>query len=43
MKQIFQGLTAMQIQTTWQEIFEFREMHIGKMKNKKLLKNLIYF
>lgn len=30
MKQIFQGLIAMQLQTNWQEIFEFRETHIGK-------------
>ncbi|XP_031618892.1 protein tamozhennic isoform X1 [Contarinia nasturtii] len=29
MKQIFQGLIAMQVQTTWQEIFEFRETHTG--------------
>lgn len=32
MKQIFQGLIAMQLQTTWQEIFEFRETHIGKYR-----------
>lgn len=30
MKQIFQGLVAMQMQTTWQEIYEFRETHVGK-------------
>lgn len=43
MKQIFQGLIAMQLQTTWQEIFEFRETHTGNIffnsfnnnKNKK--------
>lgn len=29
MKQIFQGLIANQIQTTWQEIYEFRETHSG--------------
>lgn len=32
MKQIFQGLIAMQLHTTWQEIFEFREAHIGRLK-----------
>lgn len=31
MKQIFQGLIAMQLQTTWQEIFEFRETHTGNI------------
>lgn len=31
MKEIFQGLIAMQLQTTWQEIFEFRETHIGNL------------
>lgn len=30
MKQIFQGLVALQLHTTWQEIYEFRETHIGK-------------
>lgn len=29
MKQIFQGLIAMQLQTNYKEIFEFRETHIG--------------
>lgn len=29
MKQIFLGLTTLQYQTTWQEIFRYREMHIG--------------
>lgn len=29
MKQIFQGLTTMRLQTTWQEIYKFRETHIG--------------
>lgn len=29
MKQIFQGLVALQLHTSWQEIFEFRETHIG--------------
>lgn len=31
MKQIFQGLIANQVQTTWQEIYEFRETHTGKL------------
>lgn len=31
MKEIFQGLIAMQLQTTWQEIYEFRETHTGKI------------
>lgn len=30
MKQIFHGLTEMQLQTTWQEIFRYRETHIGE-------------
>lgn len=29
MKQIFLGLTTLQYQTTWKEIFRYREMHIG--------------
>lgn len=31
MKQIFQGLIAMQLQTNYKEIFEFRETHIGNI------------
>lgn len=31
MKQIFQGLIANQVQTTWQEIYEFRETHTGNL------------
>ncbi|XP_055302743.1 protein tamozhennic isoform X1 [Sitodiplosis mosellana] len=40
MKQIFQGLIAMQLQTTWQEIFEFRETHIGSAS--QAIKSMAY-
>lgn len=32
MKQIYSGLTAKQLSTSWLEIFSYREKHIGKCK-----------
>lgn len=30
MKQIYHGLTAMQLTSTWKDIFKYREMYIGE-------------